>query len=226
MCFVYVCDVHHVDKRIYNQCSGIYQEIQGQGYPPSPSQGRATVRLPPSKFFIFFLPIPITSSIYPFSLSLRGFLFLCVYFLIHVSFRVSEGKNGFSYPICIYAVIIRSILIFCYFPMLCFSVVFFSCISLLFCSLCYVLVLSFVVDAVFFADLPILLPSVGLSSLLCVIIRLGVFRGSEAEKSVFVLWLGGIYTEKGRTRHLCAPSALCLWLVISCAGMMLCCCVG
>ena len=63
-----------------------------------------------------------------------------------------------------------------------FSVIFLSCISLLFCSLCYVLALSFVVDAVFFADLPILLPSVGFSSLLCVIIRLGVFRGSEAKK--------------------------------------------
>ena len=110
--------------------------------------------------------------------------------------------------------------------MLCFSVVFFSCISLLFCSLRYVLALSFVVDAVFFADLPILLPSVGFSLFLCVIIRLGVFRGSEAEKSVFVLCLCGVYTKKGRTRHLCAPSALCLWLVISCAGMMLCCCVG
>ena len=84
--------------------------------------------------------------------------------------------------------------------MLCFSVVFFSCISLLFLSLCYVLVLSFVVDAVFFADLPILLPSVGFSLFLCVIVRLGVFRGSEAEKSVFVLCLCGIYTEKGRTR--------------------------
>ena len=79
-------------------------------------------------------------------------------------------------------VIIRSILILCYFPLLCFSVVFFSCISLLFLSLCYVSVLSFVVDAVFFADLPILLPSVGLSLLLCVIVRLGVFRGSEAKK--------------------------------------------
>ena len=63
-----------------------------------------------------------------------------------------------------------------------FSAVFFYCISLLFCSLCYILVLSFVVDAVFFADLPILLPSVGLSLLLRVIIRLGVFRGSEAKK--------------------------------------------
>ena len=123
-------------------------------------------------------------------------------------------------------VIIRPILVLCYFPLLCFSVVFFSCISLLFLSLCYVLVLSFVVDAVFFADLPILLPSVGFSLFLCVIIRLGVFRGYEAEKSVFVLCLCGVYTKKGRTRHLCAPSALCLWLVISCAGMMLCCYVG
>ena len=103
---------------------------------------------------------------------------------------------------------------------------FFSCISPLFLHLCYVLVLSFVVDAVFFADLPILLPSVGLSLFLCVIIRLGVFRGSEAKKSVFVLCLCGVYTKKGRTRHLCAPSALCLWLVISCAGMMSCCYVG
>ena len=41
---------------------------------------------------------------------------------------------------------------------------------------------SFVVDAVFFVDLPILLPSVGFSLFLCVIIRLGVFRDSEAEK--------------------------------------------
>ena len=85
---------------------------------------------------------------------------------------------------------------------------FFCCVSLLFFSLRYVLALSFVVDAVFFVDLPILLPSVGLSLFLCVIIRLGVFRGSEAKKWVFVLWLGGMYTEKGRTRHLCAPSAL------------------
>ena len=80
-----------------------------------------------------------------------------------------------------------AILILCYFPLLYFSVGFLTCISL-FYSLCYILVLSFVVDAVFFADLPILLPSVGLSSLLCVIIRLGVFRGSEAKKIGFVLW--------------------------------------
>ena len=107
-----------------------------------------------------------------------------------------------------------------------FSAIFLSCVSLLFFSLRYVLALSFVVDAVFFADLPILLPSVGFSLLLCIIIHLGVFRGSEAKKWVFMLCLCGVYTEKGRTRHLCAPSALCLWLVISCAGMMLCCYVG
>ena len=75
-----------------------------------------------------------------------------------------------------------SFYIFCYFPLLCFSPVILSCISPLFLPLCCVLVLSFVVDAVFFVDLPILLPSVGLSLLLCVIIRLGVFRGSEAKK--------------------------------------------
>ena len=63
-----------------------------------------------------------------------------------------------------------------------FSAIFLCCVFLLY----YVLALSFVVDAVFFADLPILLPSVGFSLFLCVIVRLGVFRGSEAKKSVFV----------------------------------------
>ena len=75
------------------------------------------------------------------------------------------------------------ILILCYF-LCCVSLL---CFPLLFCSLYYVLALSFVVDAVFFADLPILLPSVGFSLLLCVIIRLGVFRGSEAKNLGFVL---------------------------------------
>ena len=59
-----------------------------------------------------------------------------------------------------------------------FSVISFCCFSVLY----YVFVLCFVVTVVFFTDLPILLPSVGLSPLLRVIIRLGVFRGSEAEK--------------------------------------------
>ena len=126
----------------------------------------------------------------------------------------------------LYALFSFSAIFLCCVFLLCVSAVFFCCVSLLFFSLCYVFALSFVVTAVFFADLPILLPSVGFSPLLCIIIRLGVFRGSEAEKSVFVLCLCGVYTEKGRTRHLCAPSALCLWLVISCAGMMSCCCVG
>ena len=114
-----------------------YQWRQEARVPPSPSQGRATVRLPPSKFFLFFranffyffLPYPIKAPIYPFSFPLRGFLFLCVYFPIRVSFRVSEGKNGenkncFSCPTYVCLVIIRSILIFCYFPLLCFSVLF------------------------------------------------------------------------------------------------------
>ena len=132
-----------------------------------------------------------------------------MYFPIRVSFRVSEGKNGenkncFSYPTCFCLVIIRPILVLCYFPLLCFSVVFFSCISLLFLSLCYVSVLSFVVDAVFFADLPILLPSVGFSLFLCVIIRLGVFRGSEAKKWVLCCgWVVCIRKKGGR--DICVP---------------------
>ena len=71
-----------------------------------------------------------------------------------------------------------SVIFLCCVFRLCFSPVF----RLLFYSLCYVFALYFVVVVVFFADLPILLPSVGFSSLLCVIIRLGVFRGSEAKK--------------------------------------------
>ena len=64
---------------------------------------------------------------------------------------------------------------------------------------------SFVVDAVFFADLPILLPSVGLSSLLCVIIRLGVFRGSEAKKNVFSYCGGVVCIRKKGGRDICVP---------------------
>ena len=113
-------------------------------------------------------------------------------FPIRVSFRVSEGKNGeirivfLVLPMSVwllYALFSFSAVFFCCVFLLCFPPVF----PLLFFSLRYVLALSFVVDAVFFADLPILLPSVGLSLLLCVIIRLGVFRGSEAENLCFVL---------------------------------------
>lgn len=133
-------------------------------------------------------------------------------------FASLRAKNGFSYPICIYAVIIRPILILCYFPLPCFLVVFFSCISLLFYSLCYVLVLSFVVDAVFFADLPILLPSVGLSSLLCVIIRLGVFRGSEAKKMVFCVAVGWYIYGKRADETLLVPHPPYVfgWLCLLC----------
>ena len=100
VCFVYVCDVHHLDKRgLCMLLTGIRGD-NGQGYPLpllGQSDGQATPEqiffIFPSKFFIFFQPYPITSSIYPFSLLLRGFLFLCVYFLTCVSFRVSEGKN-------------------------------------------------------------------------------------------------------------------------------------
>ena len=117
-----------------------------------------------------------------------------MYLFVSLRAKIRGNKNFFP-------ILSASMWLLC--ALFSFSVIFLSCISLLFCSLCYVFVLSFVVDAVFFAYLPILLPSVGLFPLLCVIIRLGVFRGSEAKKiKVFVLRLGGIYTEKGRTRHL------------------------
>ena len=95
--------------------------------------------------------------------------------------KTEKNKNCFSYPTCVHVVIMRSILILCYFSLLYLP---------LFIPLCCVLVLSFVVDAVFFADLPILLPSVGISPSLRVIIRLGVFRGSETEKIGFCVVVG------------------------------------
>ena len=99
-----------------------------------------------------------------------------------------------------------------------FSAVFFSCISLLFCSLCYVLVLYLVVTAVFFADLPILLPSVGLSLLLCVIVRLGVFRGSEAKKLRFCVVVGlYIYGKRADETFLVShPPYVFGWLCLLC----------
>ena len=106
---------------------------------------------------------------------------------------------------------------FCCVFLLCFSAVFFCCVSLLFFSLRYVLALSFVVDAVFFADLPILLPSVGLSSLLCVIIRLGVFRGSEAKKNRFRVVVGWyIYGKRADETFVCPIRPMSL------AGYFLC----
>ena len=100
-----------------------------------------------------FLPYPIKAPSYPFSFPLRGFLFLCVYFPIRVSFRVSEdkirgNKNCFSCPTYVCLVIIRSILIFCYFPMLCFSAVspycFSLCVMFLHCLLLWMLCFSLI----------------------------------------------------------------------------------
>ena len=173
MCFVYLCDVRHLDKR--GLCM-LLTCIRGEAWPrvPPPPPGaerrlgypQANFFIFPSKFFIFFLPIPITSSIYPFFLLLRGFLFPCVYFLIRVSFRGSEGKKTGKIRI-----------VFLYYLFLCGYYTLYS----------HFLLFSY---AVFFADLPILLPSVGLSLLLCVIIRLGVFRGSEAKKLRFCVVVG------------------------------------
>ena len=206
--------------------------IRGEAWPrvpPPPYRAERRLGYPQANFFYFskqifyfFLPYPITSSIHQFFLSLRGLLFLCVYFPTRVSFRVSDGKkrgnvNCFSYSTCAYVVVMRSILILYSHSLLCFSVVFLSCISLSFYSPCYVLVLSFIVDAVFFADLPILLPSVGFSPSLRVIIRLGVFRGSEAEKiGLCCGWV--VYIRKKGGRDICVshPPYVFGWLCLLC----------
>ena len=87
--------------------------------------------------------------------------------------------------------------------MLCFSPVFFCCVSLLFFSLRYVLALSFVVDAVFFADLPILLPSVGFSLFLCVIVRLGVFVALRRKNGFCVVVGWCIYGKRADETFVC-----------------------
>ena len=141
-----------------------------------------------------------------------------MYFPIRVSFRVSEGKNGeiriafLSYLfLCGYYTPYSRSLLFSY-------AVFFCCVSLLFFSLRYVLVLYLVVTAVFFADLPILLPSVWLSPLLCIIVRLGVFRGSEAKKLRFCVVVGlYIYGKRADETFLVShPPYVFGWLCLLC----------
>ena len=56
VCFVYVCDVHHLDKRIYNQCPSIYQEWQGRQWarvPPPPLRAGHTKGYPQANFLFF-----------------------------------------------------------------------------------------------------------------------------------------------------------------------------
>ena len=94
-----------------------------------------------------------------------------------MSFRVSEGKKTWEIRI-----VFLSYLFLCgYYTPYSHFLLFFSPVSSI-CLFFLSVLCSFVVDAVFFADLPILLPSVGFSLFLCVIVRLGVFRGSEAKK--------------------------------------------
>ena len=105
------------------------------------------------------------------------------------------GKHGLFFP---------PILCLCgYYAPYSHSLLFFSPVSSI-CLFFLSVLCSFVVDAVFFADLPILLPSVGLSLLLCVIIRLGVFRGSEAEKIGFcVVLVWCIYGKRADETFVC-----------------------
>ena len=122
--------------------SDVYQGRQRARAPPPPSRAERRLGYPRANFFLFFranffyffLPYPITSSIYPFYFPLRGFLFLCVYFPIRVSFRGSEDKKNretwivfSSYPVFVW--------LLC--ALFSFSVIFLSCIFHLFVfSLC------------------------------------------------------------------------------------------
>ena len=136
-----------------------------------------------------------------------------MYLFVSLRAKKRVNRNCFSYPTCSYVVIMRSIPILYYFLLLCFSVVFFGCISLSFYSPCYVLVLYFVVDAVFFADLPILLSSVGLSPLLCVIFAL-VFFVALRLKIRFLCCGWVVYIRKKGGRDICVshPPYVFGWL--------------
>ena len=120
---------------------------------------------------------------------------LSVYLFVSLRAKNGENKNCFS---------VLPVSMWLLYALFSFSAIFFCCVSLLFFSLRYVLALSFVVDAVFFADLPILLPSVGFSLFLCVIVRLGVFRGSEAKKWVLCCACV-VYIRKKGGRDICVP---------------------
>ena len=128
----------------------------GQGYPPPPPRAERRLGYPRANFFYFskqifyfFLPYPIKAPIYPFSFPLRGFLFLCVYFPIRMSFRVSEGKNGetwivfSSYPVFVWLLCalfsFYAIFLCCVF-LLCLPIVFLSalCSCIVFCCGCCV----------------------------------------------------------------------------------------
>ena len=161
MCvFVSLCDVHHVDKR--GMCM-LLTCIRGEAWPrvpPPPFGAERQLGYPRANFFYFseqiffyfFLPYPIKAPIYPFSFPLRGFLFLCMYFPIRVSFRVSEGKKTGKIRIVflvlpmsvwlLYALFSFSAIFLCCVFLLCFSVVFFCCISpiVLLSVLCFCIV--------------------------------------------------------------------------------------
>ena len=133
--------------------------IMGEAWPrvpPPPPRAERRLGYPRANFFYFskqifyfFLPYPIKAPIYPFYFPLRGFLFLCVYFPIRVSFRVSEGKkrgnkNCFSVlPVSmwlLYALFSFSAIFLCCVFLLCLPIVFLSalCSCIVFCCGCCV----------------------------------------------------------------------------------------
>ena len=160
MCvFVSLCDVHHVDKRSWIYFSRVSGETTGKGT-PSPSQGRATVRLPPSKFFLFFQAnflffstLPHKSSNLPiffpserFSLPLCVFPYPCIFSCLWGQ-KTGEIRIVFLYYLCLcgYYTLYSHFLLF---SLLCFSPVspycFALCVMFLYCLLLWMLCFSLI----------------------------------------------------------------------------------
>ena len=158
VCFVYLCDVRYIDKRgLCMLLTGIGGDIVGKGT-PSPSQGRATVRLPPSKFFLFFQAnflffstLPHKSSNLPiffpserFSLPLCVFPYPCIFSRL---WGQKTGKIRIAFPPVLpvfvwllYALFSFSAIFLCCVFLLCLPIVFLSvlCSCIVFCCGCCV----------------------------------------------------------------------------------------
>lgn len=148
VCFVYVCDVHHVDTRMWICFWRISGETTGKGT-PSPFQGRATVRLPPSKFFYFFSTLPHNIIHLPiffvperFSLPLCVFPYPCVFSCLRGQ-KIRGNKNFFLSYLCLcgyYKLYSHSLLCFSVVSPYCFTL----CVMFLHCLLLWMLCFSLI----------------------------------------------------------------------------------
>ena len=131
VCFAYVCDVRHLDKRVWICFWRVSGETTDKGT-PSPFWGRATVRLPPSKFFLFFQANFLFFSTLPHNIiyspilfvSERFSLLLCVFPYPCIFPCLCGEKYGYFYPIyslvcfvvdysCVFSFVLLSVLCSC-----------------------------------------------------------------------------------------------------------------